>query len=352
MGAGGGGAVESLTKPTLSGALIGELVRGAFGAGARVVEVDPADDGWYNAGFRLRLEGPGAPGRAFLKVSPPAGTKVLSYEQGLMGSEAATLRALAGAGVGPVPAILAEDFSRRILPSDALFMEGIEGVMLSEARPLMSAADRARVRRQIGEVCGAAGRIEGETFGYAGRPGLQGPTWPAAFEAMALGLIADARAFGAALPAPAEVLETAFRTAAAGLDPDVRPCLTHYDLWDKNVLVRREGETWTLSGIVDWERGFFGDPLADVFSATASCDAGERAAVLEGIAAGRGAAHLMDEADERRLAIYRAYLWLVAITEAPSRGFGGSIRTPQSSAGRRLLRDLARAGCLEGPAGG
>jgi hypothetical protein len=108
-------------------------------------------------------------------------------------------------------------------------------------------------------------------------------------------------------------------------------------------MVRQGADGWTLSGVLDWERGFFGDPLADVISQTLEGGAEEQAAAMQGLAEGRGQAHAMDEADLRRLALYRAYLCLIMIVEAGPRGFGGSIRTPASRASRRLLQDLASA---------
>ena len=82
--------------------------------------------------------------------------------------------------------------------------------------------------------------------------------------------------------------------------------------------------------------------LADVVCLTLFEDAAERAALHEGLAEGGGRTP-QSEDDERRLALYRAYLWLIMLVEAAPRGFGGSIRLPGSKAARRLMRDLARA---------
>jgi aminoglycoside phosphotransferase (APT) family kinase protein len=279
----------------------------------------------------------------FLKVGPPPDVPVLTYEHRLMRAEAAALDSLAKAEVPHVPALLATDFSGRIIDSDCLFMAFVEGTMFSQARAQMSEAERVRVRWQIGEVCGLANRIEGEAFGYPGQPRLQAPTWRAAFSEMIGGLLEDARRFAAPLAEPPEALAAAFERASPLLEGPYRPCLTHYDLWDNNVLVRLGADGWELSGIVDWERGFFGDPLADAISLTAVGSADEKAAALAGQAEARGEAHAFDEAGQRRLALYRAYLWLIMIVEAGPRGFGGSIRTPSSTAAGRLERDLASA---------
>jgi aminoglycoside phosphotransferase (APT) family kinase protein len=334
--------MESLTKVELTPGEIEALARAAFGSGVRLIAADRSDEGWFNAGYALTLTGPG-PRRAFLKVGPPPDVPVLTYEHRLMRAETRALEALARAEAPHVPAVLATDFSGRIIASDALFMAFVEGTMFSHARARMSEAERVRVRRQIGEVCGLANRIEGEVFGYPGQPSLQAGSWRAAFEEMIGRLLEDARRFGAPLAEPAEALALAFERASPLLEGAWRPCLTHYDLWDNNVLVRQGADGWELCGVLDWERGFFGDPLADVISLTAIGSADEQAAALAGQASARGEAFALDKADRRRLALYRAYLWLIMIVEAGPRGFGGSIRTPSSAAARRLERDLAAA---------
>ncbi len=334
--------MESLTKVAPTVAEIAALAKAAFGARTRVATARAIDEGWYNAGFALELEGSG-PARAFLKVAPPPGVPVLIYEHQLMRAEAANLQALAQAGVPHVPAVLATDFSGRIVAGDCLFMAWADGVMLSEARPAMADEERVCVRREIGFACGLANRIESAAFGYPAQPALQATSWRDAFGRMVAGLLDDARRFGAPLAEPVAALSARFQRAADVLDGPSRPGLAHYDLWDNNVIVRQGPDGWRLSGVVDWERGFFGDPLADVIALTAVGGPGEREAALAGQAEGRGEAFAFDDSDRRRLALYRAYLWLIMIVEAVPRGFGGSIRLPVSSAARRLERDLAAA---------
>lgn len=332
--------MDSLTKTRLDGDKIDALARAAFGTSARLLAVEPIEHGWYNAGYRVDLAGSGPP-RTFLKVAPMPSVPVLRYEDSLMHAEAATLDRLAASGITQTPAVEARDFSRRIVPADCLFLEWRDGMMLSEAMPSMTSAERLRVRRQIGAVLGASHRIDAQQFGYAGRQELQAKSWPEAFGKMVDALLADAAEFDASLPAPKEDIAASF-TAASHLIESVRePRLTHFDLWDKNILVKQDARGWGLSAILDWERGFYGDPLADVFSATLTSTQEERQALLT--AAGLEDRGPEDEINARRAALYRAYLWLVMIVEAPSRGFGGSIRMPGSQAGKRLLSDLALA---------
>lgn len=47
------------------------------------------------------------------------------------------------------------------------------------------------------------------------------------------------------------------------LDDIKEASLVDYDLWSGNVFVKQQGEKYVLTGIVDFERAFWGDPLAD-----------------------------------------------------------------------------------------
>jgi fructosamine-3-kinase len=44
---------------------------------------------------------------------------------------------------------------------------------------------------------------------------------------------------------------------AARFERDVPACLLHMDVWAQNILI---GDDGTLTGLVDWDRGLWGDP--------------------------------------------------------------------------------------------
>lgn len=249
------------------------------------------------------------------------------------------LRKLAAAGIPHIPAVLGADVTRRVVDRDCLFMEWLDGELLLNVGPSLSLAERLGLRRQIGAIAGAANAITAPFCGYPGQPRLQARNWRQAFALMVAALLGDARRFDVTLPLSASEITESFERAMPLLDDIEGAHLTHFDLWDGNVLVRRGPDGWAVSGVIDWERAFYGDPLADVVSLTLFDSPRERAALLEGLAEGRGRPH----ADQRRLALYRAYLWLIMIVEAKPRGLGGSILLPTSSAARRLMRDLAIA---------
>jgi Ser/Thr protein kinase RdoA (MazF antagonist) len=327
----------SLTKVPLDPVQIGALVRAAFGARARIADCRAAEGGMYNAGYHLRLEGAG-PAHAFLKVAPPDDLPCLTHERGLMRAEISTLQRVAAAGVGRAPAVLWADLSRQLVDRDVVVLEHLPGGLLSEAE--VAAEDRPALRRQIGAVAAGVQLVAAPAFGYPGTPELQAATWPDAFGHMVDALLDDAARFG--LDPTVEPLRPRFAALLPGLGGVTRPSLVHYDLWDGNILVAPGEGGWKLAGIIDWERAFYGDPVAELVSLSFHTRMSPDPAVLEGWATVAGLD--LDLAARRRLALYRAYLWLIMLVEAGPRGF--LVSQPDETwpaLRRRLERDLAEA---------
>ncbi|WP_017569159.1 phosphotransferase family protein [Nocardiopsis halotolerans] len=319
-------------------ALLDALVRDAFGEEARVRERAVLTGGTYNSVYDVVLRDGR---RSVLKLAPPPDRPRLTYEHGIMATEAMAYgrsRPLAGPLVPEVlhPGTVPGDPRR-----EYLFLSHLPGTPLDGAE--LAPARRAAVRRDLGRAVAALHTVTGTEFGYPGRDGLRASTWPEAFGAMVEAVVADASRFGVPLPGGgAEVL----RLVSANLVhlEAVRvPVLTHFDLWDGNVLVTGGGRGEArLSGIIDAERAFWGDPAAELVSLALFGDVRDDADLLEGY---RGAGGAVDFTPEllRRLALYRVYLYLVMFTEPTPRG-----HAPEEAArvrafvGEHLEADLAR----------
>jgi fructosamine-3-kinase len=103
--------------------------------------------------------------------------------------------------------------------------------------------------------------------------------------------------------------------------------LVHFDLWQGNILLDH-GE---ITGLVDGERAFWGDPLAEMPSLALFGNIDD--AFLDGYG---GIA--FDDAARRRLALYRAYLYLIMLIEGAPRGYSGPDREALVTLATRHLR--------------
>lgn len=85
--------------------------------------------------------------------------------------------------------------------------------------------------------------------------------------------------------------------------------MIHFDLWNGNVLV----EDGRITGLVDGERAFWGDPVAEFVSLSLL------GTLDEELLAGYGA-----DVDRVKLSLYRVYLYLIMLVEGTPRGYTGA----------------------------
>ncbi|MBE1876732.1 phosphotransferase family protein [Myceligenerans pegani] len=264
----------------------------------------------YNTAYRIRLDdGTGL----VLKVAPDPTAPGLSHERDLMRTEAMFYDTASGAL--PVPRVVRVDFSRDAADSDWLLMTELPGRNWHEQEGELSDGERRKLRRELGELTARLHRISGDAFGYP-QLGLSG-SWRAAFQGMLGVLLDDAGRWDTPLPVPVSRIRALFDANAGALDEVTTPVLVHFDLWPGNVLLH-EGR---ITGIVDGERALWGDPLAEMVSLALFGSIEDDDEFLSGY----GGITFDDDA-RRRLAMYRAYLYLIMLTEGAPRGYAGPQR--------------------------
>jgi aminoglycoside phosphotransferase (APT) family kinase protein len=151
----------------------------------------------------------------------------------------------------------------------------------------------------------------------------------------------DARSYGAELPRPADEVADALRPAYGALDEVTVPRLVHFDLWTGNILVERTAEGARIGGLIDGERMFWGDPLADFVSLALLGDIRTDEAFLAGYREEGGRVEF-DVAARLRYALYRAYLHLIMLAETVPREMGeGDRQWRQEAVAPELLAALS-----------
>jgi aminoglycoside phosphotransferase (APT) family kinase protein len=329
--------MDSLTKVPVTDAELAAMVRRGFGSRAQVSELVELTEGTYNAAYRLRL----ADGQVFvLKVAPPPGMDLLRHEVDLMHTEVRFFQQAREAGA-PVPAIAFADLDRDLVGRDYVFLEELAGESLSRADPRLSTVDRGAVRRELGAAIGRVHAVTGERYGYPLRHSRTWQsTWRDAFLAMVDDILVDAARLDSELPLPRPVIAERFARHAALLDAVDRPALVHFDLWDGNVFVRQDGDGWRLTGLIDGERAFYGDPYAEFASIALFRDIQQLPEVLEGYAAATGAPVEFTEDVRLRITMYTCYLYLIMVIEGPTRGFAPEKHEPTRRRTLTLLAEL------------
>ncbi|WP_340383937.1 aminoglycoside phosphotransferase family protein [Streptomyces sp. SS7] len=314
--------MQSLTKRRLSAEELDALMREATGVGCRL-EAE-LTDGWFNTAYRVRFDDGRA---AVVKLAPPVGTPVLRYERGIMATEAAMYRRLAspaGAGV-PTPDLLyaGEDF---------LAVSVLDGMPWDKVADRLPAAAESALRRELGGITARLHTLVAEDgrFGYpAPESGLSAPDWRTAFTAMVEALLADAGHWRAELGASHEEIRALVAAGGTALDEVTRPCLVHFDLWPGNIFVSvldaegAGGPDPRITGLIDHERAFWGDPAAELVSLEFGGDVGPDSDLVAGYRAAGGRLDFTP-ALRHRLALYELYLGLLVVVECGPRGYEDS----------------------------
>ncbi|MFE0254140.1 phosphotransferase family protein [Streptomyces sp. NPDC059010] len=287
----------------------------------------PLSGGTYNTVEELLL----TDGRRYvLKVPPAANVPGLTHESGLLLSEAEFYRAAAKADV-IAPRVLAMGGS--------LLMTACPGDPWNGS---LTDTERTSLRTELGRQVARLHAITGPGFGYpSGALGPLAPDWRTAFTGMLDAVLDDARRYRARLPLPADTVAHTLRAAHHALDEVTVPCLVHFDLWEGNILVDRASGQARIGGLIDGERMFWGDPLADFVSLALLGDIKRDEAFLAGYREAGGRADF-DVPARLRLALYRCYLYLIMLTETvPRAADADQVRRVQDRVAPELLAALA-----------
>jgi aminoglycoside phosphotransferase (APT) family kinase protein len=295
-------------------------------------EVELLTGGQFATTYRVTL----ADGTRVVVKTAPAGTDgLLTYEHDLLRAEALVYGLAADRPALLMPRVLHTDFSRALLPSDALVVSHLPGVPWVDAGfgPASSDPRTVRAERETGAVLAALHAIEGPAFGYP--CGRQEATWTASFTGMIDELLDDAARWS--VPVPADEVRSVLARHAHVLADVARPVLVHTDLWAGNVFV--DPGTGEVVGVIDPERAFWGDPLADLVGVDPMGREPGTPALLEGY----GPLDVDSPSARTRLDLYRMRLCLVMMIEITPRRFEGDWVEPHRAAVTENLHEALAA---------
>ncbi|MCX4763637.1 aminoglycoside phosphotransferase family protein [Streptomyces sp. NBC_01275] len=307
--------MRSLIKRVLSPAAVEKRLLESTGVGWRVER--ELTDGWFNAAY-LVVASDGS--SAVVKISPAADASVLRYERGILDTEAMFYRRVTEWGGVPTPELL------HVEP-DFLLVSTLEGDPWSRVAERLPDGARGMLLREIGGVVARLHALtsdEGRFGCPAPQAGLSSRDWRTAFTAMVEAILEDAERWESPLGVTrAEVLGF-LEAGANALDEVRRPSLVHFDLWPGNIFIATGspsgGDAPRLVGIIDHERAFWGDPVAELVSLEICGDIGPGSDFLSGYIDGGGRLEFTP-ATLGRLALYRLYFCLILVVECGPRGY-------------------------------
>ncbi|MDO4326659.1 MAG: phosphotransferase [bacterium] len=248
--------MESLTKNHQSKERLAAIVKACFPDTA-LDTYRELKEGYFNAAYDVLLQN----GQTLiLKIAPPKHVPIMSYEKNIMFSEVEAMRMVSAYSDIPSPKIYAYDNSCTICPSPYFFMEKLPGNSVHALSDTLTAEEKQAIQVQAGQINRKINEITCPYFGLPGQPQVQGESWyPVFCQMLELG-ISDAKARNIDLKISIEQLLYLLQRDASLFEEVKEPQLVHWDLWDGNIFIK-DG---TITGLIDWERCVFGDPLMEV----------------------------------------------------------------------------------------
>ncbi|GAA1680957.1 aminoglycoside phosphotransferase family protein [Glycomyces endophyticus] len=301
--------MESITKNRQSAETLRAMIAAAFGPEQVPEGEDFAEElghGWFNVAYRIALRD----GRnVVLKIAPPAGVEVMTYERGAMDIELASLALIREHTGVPVPEVLFADAGRRICDAPYFFMPYIDADNIGIVKETLSDAEVADYWEQLGARNAELNAIEGPGFGPLLDPRF--PTWRAAFGQMCEDVLADGERRRVDLGFDYATVREVLADHADSLDEVTEPRFVEWDLWPSNVMVAGG----RIVCIIDHERAFWGDPLMEAGFCGAELPAISDA---ESFARGWGRGPLTP-AERTRRRLYGLHLLLIMVIETDYR---------------------------------
>ena len=310
--------MKSKTKNRLSENKIKELVRIHFGRECETGEITELTGGMFNAIYRIERKN--EKDAVILKVGVIPDTTLLTYERDIMPVEVECYRMICEQTTVPVPEVLAYDFSKRYIESNYFFMTELKGEPFSKVMKKMGQENADRIREELAGYLYQIHGVKGKYFGYFTKDERrQYSTWKEAFFHMFRQILADGREHRVKLPY-ARIM-AALQRYEGCLEDVTEPVLVEYDCHEGNIFVKKTGNSYTIEGILDFERAFWGDPIADFPTAFVfTDDIRKETAFLNAYlrVSGRNA---YTETDAVKYQLYRMYILTIMAAETFRYGF-------------------------------
>lgn len=230
--------------------------------------------GTYNNTYRVEVAGQRRP--VILRVAPEPGRQFRSELQ-LMRNEYASIPWLAPIA-SLMPKVIAADWSHEVIGRDWMIQTFLDGVPAPDHLGAYQRSTWPTFFRQMGAITRKVHTVRGPGFGPVVGPAHS--TWSAAVLASLDDIAADVESVG--LDA-ADLRKVA---AVAGdervvLDEITEPRMLSGDLWTVNVMLADGAPEPIITGVLDMDRTWWGDPAADWTIRMAQAKDDERTAFWE-----------------------------------------------------------------------
>lgn len=198
--------------------------------------------------------------KIILRISPPQTANVL-WDEALLMRREHSMQPFFAPVAALMPKTLLVDFTHQIIDRDYIFQTCIEGERWDDVVDELTSEENNILWDQYGKITRQIHNVHGETFGLP-LPGFQFPLWSQTVMDRLERILQSAKDHELGVPHLAQILELV-RAHPGPLDEIQVARLLHGDLWLFNLLIARGEHEPAIVGILDADRAWWGDPMAD-----------------------------------------------------------------------------------------
>jgi len=248
--------IEQRPKSLPTDQIIGLCQRG-FGSTVQIESIHELGGGTFNTTYLITFTDQR---KVVLRVSPPQ-TADTPWDEALLMRREHAMQPFFAPFATLMPKTLLVDFTHQLIDRDYMFQTFIEGERWDNVVDELSSSENDILWEQFGNLLKQIHDVRGETFGLP-RPGFQFTRWSQTVIDHLEHTLQFAKDNQIEVPGLAPILEMV-RANPQWLDEIQIPRLLHGDLWSFNILIRRGENDPAIVGVLDADRSWWGDPMAD-----------------------------------------------------------------------------------------
>ena len=233
------------------------ILERCFGSGTHSFNIKEFGGGTFNETYLIEIS---EKERMVLRIAPPPDPDTYWDDVALMRREHTTLPFFASIAT-LIPKTILADFTHQIVARDYVLQTFLEGKRWSDIEDELTEEDNLDLWQQCGEIVQRIHGTTGEQFGYP-YPGRQFANWHDVILDRFSQIAQSLKEYDADIPSFAAITNLVNSTPSIFNEVHT-PSLLHGDLWTFNLLVTRENGRPLIRGVLDTERAWWGDPLAD-----------------------------------------------------------------------------------------
>lgn len=239
---------------------ITEIAHDLLGTGAQITEARVLKGGMFNTTYYLEAEG-----QAFaLRVGPVNRQLLFAYEKDMMAAEPHFHALLSAHGI-PTTQVVCYRPAGSVIDREYIITTYLPSIPMNDET--LKGADLAAAYTQAGAYTHKMHDITGKRFGWWRPDGSKAyDTWYAFIKAFADECIQQCGRHGIFDEPDLKLFDAYMRDASTKklLDAIQTPRFVHTDLWQGNVLLKKENGSYTVAAIIDHDRAIFGDTQWDL----------------------------------------------------------------------------------------